>query len=121
MIREHIAAGRHLVRVHVIEEPPSDYIRYELAAYQLNRDAGEDVRLLPVRRGTWPADLPQHDYWLFDDERLWLMDYNPAGAFLATRLMEDPVEIGRHRRWRDIALASSVPLSDYSTTAHQPA
>ena len=34
MIREHVAAGRELARVHVIEEPLSDYIRYELAAYR---------------------------------------------------------------------------------------
>src|SRR4051812_35690437 len=76
MIRDHVAAGRQLVRVHVIEEPPSDYIRYELAAYAPNVEAGENVRLIPVPAGTWPADIPTHDYWLFDDERLWLMDYS---------------------------------------------
>jgi hypothetical protein len=120
MIRDHIAAGRQLARVHVIEEPPSDYIRYELAAYQLNFEAGEDVRLIPVPRSTWPADIPRHDYWLFDDQRLWLMDYSPDGAFEATRLVEDPIAIDQHRRWRDIALASSIRLSDYHP-AHQPA
>jgi hypothetical protein len=120
MIREHVAAGRQLVRVHVIEEPLSDYIRYELAAYVPNVQAGEDVRLIPVPAGTWPADVPRHDYWLFDDERLWLMDYSPSGALDAVRLVDDPIAIEQHRRWRDAAIASSIRLADYHA-AHQPA
>jgi len=113
MIREHVDAGRNLARLHVIEEPLTDYIRYELAAYRLNSEAGEDIRLLPVPRGEWPEELPRHDYWLFDDQRLWLMDYDQAGAFVETRLVDDPIAIEQHRRWRDIALASSIRLSDY--------
>jgi hypothetical protein len=120
MIREHVAAGRQLVRVHVIEEPLSDYIRYELAAYAPNVEAGEQVRLIPVRRGAWPAELPRHDYWLFDDDRLWLMDYSAKGAFQATRLVDDPITIDEHRRWRDAALAASIGLDEYAA-AHQPA
>lgn len=120
MIRDHVAAGRELARVHVIEEPLSDYIRYELAAYTPNVDAGEHVRLIPVAHGQWPSGVPRHDFWLFDDERLWLMDYDPRGAFEAVRLVDDPATVQQHRRWRDAALAQSIPLSEY-VTAHQPA
>jgi hypothetical protein len=120
MIRRHVAADRQLVRVHVIEEPLSDYIRYELAAYAPNVEAGEDVRLIPVRAGAWPTEVPTHDYWLFDDERLWLMDYNAAGALDAVRLVDDPTEVEDHRRWRNAAIASSIRLADYQA-AHQSA
>jgi hypothetical protein len=120
MIRDHVAAGRQLVRVHVIEEPPTDYVRYELHAYSPNVEAGEDVQLVPVPRGDWPVGVPRHDFWLFDDEHLWLMDYDPAGAFLAARLVDDPATVERHRQWRDAALARSIPLADYAPT-HQPA
>jgi hypothetical protein len=119
MIRDHVAAGRELARVHVIEEPLTDYVRYELHAYSPNVDAGEDVRLIPIRRGAWPPGLPRHDYWLFDDARLWFMEYDPDGAFEAARLVDDPVTIARHRQWRDDALARSIPLADYAA-AHQP-
>ena len=118
MIRDHVAAGRALARVHVIEEPLTDYVRYELHAYSPNVDAGEDVRLIPVRRGVWPPGLPRHDYWLFDDACLWLMDYDPDGAFEAARLVDDPVTIAHHREWRNAALARSIPLADYAA-AHQ--
>ena len=72
------------------------------------------MRLIPIARGEWPAGVPQHDYWLFDDERLWLIDYDPVGSFEAARLVDDQVTVARHRRWRDAALAASVPLADYS-------
>jgi hypothetical protein len=120
MIRSHVAAGRELARVHVIEEPPGDYLRYELHAYAPNVEAGEQVHVIPVERGAWPAGVPRHDFWLFDDERLWLMDYTETGAFQATRLVDDPATVDQHRRWRDAALAQSISLADY-TTKHEPA
>jgi hypothetical protein len=66
------------------------------------------------------AGHPPHDYWLFDDERLWLMDYSPAGALQAVRLVDDPLAVEEHRRWRDTAIASSIRLADYEA-AQQPA
>jgi hypothetical protein len=120
MIRDHVAAGRELMRVHVLEEPLSDYVRYELHAYAPNVDAGERVHVIPVARGTWPAGVPGHDFWLFDDERLWVMDYDTNGAFQAARLVDDPTAVAQHRRWRDVALAQSISLADYAT-ARQPA
>jgi hypothetical protein len=115
MIRRHVDADRQLSRVHVVEEPLSDYIRFELEVYAPNVAAGEDVRLIPVATGTWPKDVPRHDFWLFDDERLWLMDYDVNDAFQAARLVDDPAVIDQHRRWRDSALAQSIPLADYAT------
>lgn len=118
-LRDHVAAGHQLTRVHVLEEPLSDYVRYELHAYMPNVDAGEDVRVIAVRSGEWPENVPRHDFWLFDDERLWLMDYDAQGRFVATRRIHDTAAIDQHRRWRDAALAQSIPLADYA--AHQPA
>jgi hypothetical protein len=118
-LRSHVAAGRKLARVHVIEEPLSDYVRYELQAYVPNVGAGEDVRVIAVPRGEWPEAVPRHDFWLFDDERLWLMDYDERGGFQAARRINEPDALADHRRWRDVALARSIPLAEYA--AHQPA
>jgi Family of unknown function (DUF6879) len=116
MVRQHVAAGRDLRRVHVVEEPLSDYIRFELEVYVPNVEAGEDVRVIPVPRGAWPNGVPRHDYWLFDDQRLWLMDYDADDAFETARLIDDPSVIDQHREWRDTALAHSIPLADYATS-----
>jgi hypothetical protein len=112
MIHRHVAAGRHLTRVHVVEEPHTDYIRYELAGYPVNVEAGEDVRIIPVRRGTWPAGVPRRDFWLFDDRDAWPMVYDSAGRFLYTE-MEDPATLAQYRRWRDAALTQSLGLAAY--------
>lgn len=114
MIRKHVEAGRRLARVHVIEEPHSDYIRYELAGYPVNVDAGEDVRVIPVQSGEWPPGVPRHDYWLFDDHDLWLMGYDTGGALRYVEQVDDPDTIAAHRRWRDTAHTLSIPLADYT-------
>lgn len=54
-IRADRVAGKTWQRVHVIEEPRTDYLRYELAVYARNVAAGEDVRVIPVSRGDWPT------------------------------------------------------------------
>lgn len=118
LIARHASAGRSLRRVHVIEEPLSDYLRYEIAAYVGNHAAGEDIRLIPVSRGKWPEALPRDtDFWLLDDGlpngSAWAMDYDDSGAFHGAEQVEDPVRIETYRRWRDTALAMAMPLNDY--------
>lgn len=118
MIARHVAAGASLRRVHVVEEPLTDYIRFEIAAYLLNQEAGEDIRLLPVDRGQWPEGLPRDtDFWLLDDGEpgatAWAMDYAEDGTYRGDALVTDPETIATYRRWRDTALAASVPLDAY--------
>jgi hypothetical protein len=112
MIASHVAAGRVLARVHVVTEPLTAYLRYELACYPRNAAAGEDIRLIPVRRGTeWPHGVPRHDYWLFDERDVWLMAYDDAGRFLYTEQHNEDLE--NAIRYRDAALRQSVSLTAY--------
>ena len=119
MIRRHVAAGRSLRRVHVVEEPLSDYMRYEIAGYLRNQEAGEDIRLIPVPAGEWPEGLPPlgTDYWLIDDgtpsQGAWSMEYDDVGGWLRAPYVEDPETVEDFRRWRDTALQLAVPLDDY--------
>jgi hypothetical protein len=41
------SAGRQMQRVHVVTEPLSDYLRYEMDGYRHSVAAGENVRILP--------------------------------------------------------------------------
>lgn len=115
MITDHVRARRTLQRVHVVLEPLSEYVRYEMASfYSLNGRAGEDIRILPVGK-RWPDDLPErYDYWLFDDADLWEMEYDHGGAFIAARRVDDAEQIDQCRRWRDRAVTRSVGLQEYS-------
>jgi hypothetical protein len=98
MIRRHVANGRDLSRVHVVQEPLTDSIRFELEIYTPKRRGGRrrathphparhladgraTARLLALRR---PAP--------------WLMDYDANDAFQAARLVEDPAVIDQRPR-----------------------
>jgi hypothetical protein len=115
MVRRGVGEGKRFQRVHVLVEPLSDYVRFECAwAYRHNVAAGEDVRVIPVKQGAWPAGLPHRDYWLFDSKRLVAMNYRADGAFHCAELIDDPVEIVRACHWRDRAVALSTGFSEYA-------
>jgi hypothetical protein len=117
MIEAAVEAGKVFRRVHVVTEPLTDYLRYELGwSYPPNVEVGEDIRILPTQAGHWPA-LPRHDYWLFDSSDLWVMDYADDGTFRWIEQVDDPNTIVRHAFWRDAALHLAVPYRDYMQRA----
>jgi hypothetical protein len=97
-------------RVHVVAEPLSDYLRYELNCYESSVAAGEDIRILPADLA---AGLPSFDYWLFDDHRVAVQHYGERGAWLGASLVTDRAFVESCRRWRDVALSSATSLDAY--------
>ncbi|MDF5758815.1 hypothetical protein P3X83_40040 [Spongiactinospora sp. TRM90649] len=112
LMREATMTGRHVQRVRVVSEPPSDYIRFELALNPGNADAGEDIRYLP-RHVADDLDLPSEDYWLFDRRRLALMRFDDDDALVSTELIDDPGTVARYSEGRDTAWAVATPFAEY--------
>lgn len=110
-IRSTTAAGYRWSRVHVVDWPLSDYIRYELWGYQANVAAGEDVRLADRRFAPVLGEM-RRDLWLIDDEIAVWMDYDAEGRFLEPTLAR-PAEVELARRLRAAAWAHAVPLHEY--------
>jgi hypothetical protein len=124
MIRDAVAAGKVFQRVHVVIEPLTDYLRYELGwSYPPNVEAGEDIRVLVAQPGKWPMSsrgeiLPHlRDYWLFDSSDLWVMEYADDGRFLYIEQVTEPAMIVTAARRRDAALHYAIPYSDYMRRA----
>ena len=115
MISSNVRAGRAVQRVHVVREPLSDYLRLELTwGYEPNAMAGEDIRIIQLSKDDpWPADLPQHDYWLFDSAELYVMHYDSDAVWLGTEHVTDLKDIVDACRWRDAALHYGTPWSAY--------
>ncbi|MEJ2860556.1 DUF6879 family protein [Actinomycetospora flava] len=100
------ARGVTMQRVHVLTEPWTPYVRFEVEQhYPHNLAAGEDVRL--VRAGR-PWSVP--DFWLIDDHRGWLMHYEDDGT-LGVIVQATDRALSALRSWRDEALAASTPVA----------
>ncbi|WP_026454245.1 DUF6879 family protein [Saccharomonospora iraqiensis] len=113
-IDQRIREGCRAQRVHVVREPLTDYLRFELASYKPNVLAGEEVRIIPVSEGCWPTDVPaESDFWLVDGRSLWSMRYGHGGEWLGAQHVADPRQVVEACTVRDAALAQSVLWQDY--------
>ncbi len=74
---------------------------------------GETIGIISLRDGDWPAGVPRHDYWMFDDRDVWRMHYDDRFWFVGAELLDDPAVVADHMEWRDTAIAQSTPLAEY--------
>lgn len=120
VIRAAVAAGRRIRRVHVVDLPLTAYLRYEMAAYQENIEAGEEVGVA-VR--AWHPDLAglTEDFVLFDagtEHRavVW-MRYDSQGQLTGRDYSDHPADLARAACHREVALAHAIPLSEFVSLA----
>lgn len=108
MIRARTAAGVTFQRVHVVVEPLTPYMCFELSwAYPPNARAGERIRIADGTRA-WPPGVPHRDFWLLDSQR-YDAEYELDGTWKGVRA----VDTGPAHAWHAAAVAESIPLRDY--------
>lgn len=110
-VRHFRSTGRIVRRVHIIDRPLTDYLRYEFAVYRFTVAAGEDVRIMDLTNESNPG-LPAHDYWLFDDTAVVRMDYSSDGTQLGRELLEN-TDPSPYVAWKEMALQNSKPFASY--------
>ncbi|MFY1597353.1 DUF6879 family protein [Micromonospora sp. WMMD737] len=110
MVADSVGAGRRWSRVHVLDRPLSDYLRFELLGYHGNVAAGEDVRI--ADRAVAPEELGAltHDFWLLDDALAVKIHYDGRGRRVS---MEQTSDVAAFVEQRDLAMRHSVALRDY--------
>lgn len=110
------AEGKHWSRVHVVDEPLSEYVRFEMVTYRESAQAGEEIRIAS-RRADPALDALRADFWLFDAETdhpfAALMQYEPDGHYVDAEVSTDRAVIAECKAARDLALRHSVPLAAY--------
>src|SRR5262249_8789474 len=105
MVRARVE-GKRVERVRVVSRPFSDYTRYGLWLCRYNTQAGEDIRYLDRRRA---GTLPNHDYWLLDSSRLYLVRFSETDELLGAEPVEAAPEVLQHGLWRDAAWHHAIP------------
>lgn len=113
-VKKATAAGRLMQRVHVVPEPLSPYLQFEISwAYRLNEGGGEDIRILPADHAP-EAVLGAGDYWLFDSRTLIEMEYDDHGRLASLNHISDTDAITTANYTRDAALHYAVPRKQYA-------
>ena len=120
VIQTAVASGRRIRRVHVMDLPLNLYLRYELAAYRENINAGEEVGIA-LRR--WHPDLAglTEDFVLFDPASdhaamVW-MRYDDQGQLTGLAYSDKPADLALAASYRETALAHAVPLGEFISLA----
>jgi len=105
-------AARVIGRVLVVTGPLTLYLRWRVETGRGHAAAGEDIRIADCAHHPALAELDS-DFWIFDDERVLLLDYDPQGAFLRSQQVTDRALIERCLRERELAIACSLPLEEF--------
>ncbi len=101
--------GFRRYRVHILDQPLTAYLRFELYLYLDSVAVGSEVYV--VDRDTHPDLAELHDdFWLYDDEIGVRMFYDDEGHFLYPELIDD---LAPYREMRDTSLRHAEPLTDY--------
>ena len=101
------AEGKHVSRVRILEEPPTDYQRWLLWANPWHAEAGEDIRYMPRSRAEQVGLPLDSDWWLLDDERVLVTRFTNTGTIRDKTLITDPDDAGEYEHWRLVAIAHS--------------
>ncbi|MGX7669886.1 DUF6879 family protein [Plantactinospora sp. DSM 117369] len=111
-IAELTVAGKHVERVRVHEDLPTDYQRWERWAGQWNTAAGETIRYMTRTQAHAIGLLPAAgdvDWWLLDSELLIMMMFDGDGHRTRNELVADPLIVAQAQAWWDLAVRHSTP------------
>lgn len=118
MVRGHIEAGRSMRRVHIVDLPLSQYMRFEIeCCYRDTGRAGEQIRLL--EREKLPVGVPNaalEDFWLFDDSTVMVNDYDRNGTSIQARISSEPKLVQHYSAIDRQIWELSVPFQEFYLT-----
>ena len=114
-------AGKHWSRIHVVDRPLSEYLRYQLVSYVESAAAGEEI-LIASREASPDLAGLQEDFWLFDEghrsELAVILDYSDEGEFTGAREVREAADIDTCRQAKAVALRHAVRLNAFLAAAH---
>lgn len=113
LIADTTAAGRRWTRVHIVEQPLSEYNRFRLATDSALTSAGEHTCVVDRARHA-ELDALRDDFWIFDDQLVVTIQFDREGHFDGlTRIPDEDVD--RYRAQRNRASRWAVPLDVFVT------
>ncbi|MGV8142278.1 MAG: DUF6879 family protein [Candidatus Pacearchaeota archaeon] len=108
-----IEAGKTITQLLRMFSPMTPYIRFGLDWYWGGQyEIGVSVNwILPEKAKSMESDL-QEDFWLFDEERVWIIVYDSEGRPLKAVLETNPSKIKHYLAIKEKSIRNSVDLKD---------
>ena len=116
MVKGHIDAGRSMRRVHIVDLPLSEYMRFEIeCCYKDTGLAGEDIRLLDrAKLSPELLRITQEDFWFLDGSTVMVNDYDAAGTLYQARITTDPKAVAYYSSVDQKTWDLSVPFREFN-------
>jgi hypothetical protein len=102
----HVSAGGEILRVRLVDNPPSPYQQWGISITSWHEQAGDHIRYLPCHVAEH-LGIPITNWWLFDEARVVAMSYE-SGDVPGKILINEPEVIATYRTWRDLAVAHAT-------------
>ncbi len=115
MVENHVASGRSMRRIHVVDVPLSDYMKFEIkCCYVYTGASGENIRLVDrAKLSPELQALTREDFWLFDASMVMVNDYDQSGALYQARISSSPEVVARYQGIEQRVWDRGVPFADF--------
>lgn len=117
--RRHTAAGKRIERVRVVDDPPSDFLRFELTITPHNLAAGEDIRYLSRDKAA-QLSLPHQDFWIFDEATVLVVHFAGDDTFTGVESIKESSVVRRYLAAREAAWQHALPYASYLSSSSKP-
>lgn len=113
-VRSQVQAGVDWRRVRKVRGPLTEYERWECEwGYVVSERFGHHTFVLDLAETLSAPDLPDYDWWMFDERVVLRFHYDQHGAFLGADPLDGADQVAAHIAYRDAALAAAVPFPHY--------
>lgn len=109
-------AGRRVIRVRLLSEALSAYLRYEVEwCYPVSIAAGEDIRFMTRQKAESLVKNEAHlkDFWLFDESEALMMHYEPDGSYAGENVVTAPEQVQPLRQIANILTEHATPAETF--------
>ncbi|MEV8002038.1 DUF6879 family protein [Streptomyces parvus] len=113
LIRSQTTQGKRVLRVRIVDRPPTTGQLYLLNNAKRNSGLGEDIRNLR-RADADRLQLPSEDFWLFDSRLAARLRFDDGDHLVDVELITEPDEIVRYSVIRDAAWHHAVPHEEFA-------
>jgi hypothetical protein len=101
-------------RVHVVDLPLSTYVQFELLAYKISAETGEESFLLPRDTATTLAlPIKLQDFLLFDEKVVMRHSFT-NGKWISTDILEEPAQVEAYVTAKNMLLEHSLPYQKFT-------